>query len=243
MSRLLFGTHAVQSALQARRVEVIFVLDTELKRLGLLLAAAKQANVQVSERSRSELDALAHGAQHQGVCAVVGEFQYVSVPHILAAAQASGRVPLVLVLDGIQDPQNLGALVRSAHVFGCDGVIVPRDRAAHVTPAAVKSSAGATEHMRIARCTNVARTLEELKEAGLWIAGSEVASSQPPWKCDLKVPLALVLGAEAAGIRPLVLKGCDMRLCIPMQGQVGSLNVAAAGAALLYEVLRQRLAK
>ncbi len=240
MSRLLFGTHAVENALRSRRVEMIFVVDAEVKRLASLLELARQAKIPISERSRSELDSFAHGGLHQGICAVAGEFQYSSVEAILAAGKEAGRSPLVLVLDGVQDPQNLGALVRSAHVFGCDGVIVPRDRAVHVNATVVKASAGATEHMRIALCTNVARTLEELKAAGLWIAGSETANSQPPWSCDLTVPLALVLGAEGAGIRPLVLRGCDMRVCIPMQGNVGSLNVAAAGASLLYEILRQR---
>jgi 23S rRNA (guanosine2251-2'-O)-methyltransferase len=147
---------------------------------------------------------------------------------------------LVLVLDGIQDPQNFGALVRTAHVVGVDGIVIPRDRQVAVTAAVVKASAGATEHAKIALVTNVARTLEELKAAGLWICGAVAQDGEAPWKIDMKVPLALVLGAEGKGIRPLVLRGCDLLVRIPMIGKVASLNVGAAGAMLLYEAARQR---
>ena len=157
-----------------------------------------------------------------------------------AKKNETGKAPLILVLDGVQDPQNFGALVRTAHVVGVDGIIIPRDRAVAVTPAVVKASAGATEHALIALVTNVARTLEELKEDGLWMCGAVAEGGQAPWKIDLKVPLALVLGAEGKGIRPLVLRGCDLQVQIPMTGKVASLNVGVAGAMLLYEASRQR---
>jgi len=151
-------------------------------------------------------------------------------------------VPLLLVLDGVQDPQNLGALVRSAHVLGADGVLIPRHRAAPVTPAVVKASAGATEHTPIAQVTNVARTLEELKERGIWIVGASALGGRLPSEIDLTVPVALVLGSEGKGVRPLVLRACDLLVRIPMAGRVASLNVSVAGAILLYETVRQRTA-
>jgi 23S rRNA (guanosine2251-2'-O)-methyltransferase len=153
----------------------------------------------------------------------------------------------------VQDPHNLGALVRSAHVLGAHGVIVPKDRAAQVTPAVVKTSAGATEHMAIAQVVNLTRALEELKQEGLWIAGAcfddgqgqgqskaKASKIQPPWEVDLTGPIALVIGAEGKGIRPLVERTCDLRIEIPMVAGVSSLNASAAGAVLLYEARRQR---
>jgi 23S rRNA (guanosine2251-2'-O)-methyltransferase len=197
--------------------------------------------VQPVPRPRAGLDELAKGGVHQGVVAVVGEYNYAQLDELLALAKKSGRPPLVLVLDSVQDPQNLGALVRTAHVVGAHGVVIPKDRAVGVTPAVVKASAGATEHVRIATVTNVARALEELKEAGLWIAGAVAAGdSKAPWEIDFTVPIALVLGAEGKGIRPLVQRGCDLLVQIPMEGEVASLNVGAAGAMLLYEIVRQR---
>jgi 23S rRNA (guanosine2251-2'-O)-methyltransferase len=177
------------------------------------------------------------------VVAVVGEYNYAQLDELIQAAERSGRPPLLLVLDSVQDPQNFGALVRTAHVAGAHGIIIPKDRAVGVTPAVVKTSAGATEHVRIATVVNVARALEELKEANVWIAGAVAAGgSKAPWEIDFTVAIALVLGAEGKGIRPLVLRGCDLLVKIPMLGKVASLNVGAAGAMLLYEVVRQRTA-
>ncbi len=243
MPRIVYGLRPVEEALRAKRVHALFVaegMEDERGPAGPLLAAAKAAGVPPVPRARPALDALAAGGVHQGVVAVTGEYPYASVEQILHAGQRAGRPPLVLVLDGLQDPQNFGALVRTAHVVGVDGIVIPRDRAVAVTPAVVKASAGATEHARIAFVTNVARALEELKAAGLWVCGAVAQEGEPPWKIDLKVPLALVLGAEGRGIRPLVLRGCDLFVRIPMVGQVASLNVGAAGAMLLYEAVRQR---
>jgi 23S rRNA (guanosine2251-2'-O)-methyltransferase len=180
---------------------------------------------------------------HQGVVAITGEYPYAQLDEILNVAGRAGVPPLVLVLDSVQDPQNLGALVRTAHVVGAHGIVIPKDRAVGVTPVVVKASAGATEHMKIAQVVNVARALEELKAAGLWVVGAVAAGGEPPWKIDYTGPCALVLGAEGKGIRPLVLRGCDLLVRIPMAGQVASLNVGAAGAMLLYEAARQRALK
>jgi 23S rRNA (guanosine2251-2'-O)-methyltransferase len=241
MARILYGVHPVKEALRAGRVQALFTVEGDTgQALREVVEAAARANLQPTPQPRAALDALARGGAHQGVVALTGEYPYASLEELLSTAEKSGRPPLLVVLDSVQDPGNLGALVRSAHVLGAHGVIIPRDRAVGVTATVVKASAGATEHTRVSICTNVARTLEELKKAGLWIAGAVAEGGAPPWKVDFKGPTALVLGAEGKGIRPLVLRGCDLQVQIPMVGQVASLNVGAAGACLLFEALRQR---
>jgi 23S rRNA (guanosine2251-2'-O)-methyltransferase len=241
VTRILYGVHPVKEALRTGRVQALFTLEGES---GVALRevqdAARAANIQPVPRPKPVLDELAEGGAHQGVVAVAGEYNYAQLDEILAIARRDGKPPLILVLDSVQDPQNLGALVRTAHVVGAHGIVIPKDRAVGVTAVVVKASAGATEHMRIATVVNVARALEELKEAGLWIAAAVAAGGEPPWKVDLTGPTALVLGAEGKGIRPLVLRGCDLLVRIPMAGKVASLNVGAAGAMLMYEVARQR---
>jgi 23S rRNA (guanosine2251-2'-O)-methyltransferase len=244
MSRLVYGLRPVEELLRSRRpVSAVYHAEGDPSAaLRPILDAARAARVTIEERPRPELDALAEGKLHQGVIAVAGDYVYAELDELLAAPLARGASPLLLVLDGVQDPQNLGALVRSAHVLGADGVVIPRDRAAQVTPAVVKASAGATEHTRVARVTNLARTLEELKERGVWTVGAAVEGGEPPWAIDLAQPTALVLGSEGKGLRPRELRSCDHRVCIPMAGRVASLNVSVAGAILLYEAHRQRAA-
>jgi 23S rRNA (guanosine2251-2'-O)-methyltransferase len=244
MARVVYGVHPVREALRSGKVQALFIAEGESgAALKEILDAARSANVQAIARVRAQLDALAHGGVHQGAVAIVGEFNYAQLDELVAYAKGTGQPPFLLVLDQVQDPQNLGALVRSAHVAGVHGVVIPKDRAVGITPAVVKASAGATEHVKIATVVNIARALEELKEAEVWIAGAVAAGgSKAPWEIDFTVPMALVLGAEGKGIRPLVLRGCDLLVKIPMFGKVASLNVGAAGAMLLYEVVRQRSA-
>jgi 23S rRNA (guanosine2251-2'-O)-methyltransferase len=242
MARVVYGAHPVREALRAGRVQALFVAEGETgPALKDILDAARTAGVQAIPRLKSQLDELARHGVHQGAVAITGEYQYAELGELVDVAQRKGEPPLILVLDSVQDPQNLGALVRTAHVAGAHGVVIPKDRAAGVTPVVVKTSAGATEHVRIATVVNVARALEELKEHQVWIAGAVAAGgSKAPWEIDLRVPIAIVLGAEGKGIRPLVLRGCDLLVKIPMAGKVASLNVGAAGAMLMYEVTRQR---
>ncbi len=245
MSRLVYGMRPVEELLRSRRdVAALYVAEGERSpALKAIAEAARGKGLAVSPRPRQELDALSGGALHQGVVAVAGDFRYLDVEELVSAITARLEVPLLLVLDGVQDPQNLGALVRSAHVLGAHGLIVPRDRAAPVTPTVVKASAGATEHTPIAQCVNLTRALEQLKAAGIWTVGA-IAEGGPdevdPWGIDFTQPTAIVLGAEGRGLRPLVARTCDLRVRIPMAGQVASLNVGAAGAILLYEAARQR---
>jgi 23S rRNA (guanosine2251-2'-O)-methyltransferase len=242
MARVVYGAHPVREAIRSGRVQALFVAEGDAGPAAKeLWELARTANLQPIPRPRLILDALAQHGVHQGAVAIVGEYPYAQLDEIVQRARKHGQPALVLVLDSVQDPQNLGALVRTAHVVGAHGVLIPKDRAVGVTPAVVKASAGATEHVKIATVVNVARALAELKEHELWIAGAVAGGgAKAPWEVDFTVPIALVLGAEGKGIRPLVQRGCDLLVEIPMAGQVASLNVGAAGAMLLYEIVRQR---
>ncbi len=206
----------------------------ELERL------ARAAGAKVRAAPRQKLDRLSGTDRHQGVVAVVADFAYAELDDLLAAAAASGRPPLLVVLDGVEDPQNLGAIIRSAHALGAHGVVIPKDRAVGVTPAAAKASAGAVERCPVARVTNVAKTLEALKEAGVWSVALAADGERPLASVDLKGPIALVLGSEGEGLRPLVRKTCDLSARIPMRGEIDSLSVSASAAVALYEAARQR---
>jgi 23S rRNA (guanosine2251-2'-O)-methyltransferase len=201
---------------------------------------AREHGAKVRSAPRAKLDRLAGVTQHQGVVAVVADYRYREVEDLLDAARRSGKPPLLVLLDGVEDPHNLGAVVRSAHALGAHGVVVPRDRAASVTPTAAKASAGAIEHLPVARVTNLVRTLEELKEAGIWTVATVPDGDVTIQALDLTGPIALVIGGEGQGVRALVRKSCDHAARIPMEGRVGSLNASAAAAIALYEAMRQR---
>jgi 23S rRNA (guanosine2251-2'-O)-methyltransferase len=201
---------------------------------------ARDRGAKVRSAPRPRLDRLAGVTQHQGIVAVVADYRYREVEEILALAAASGRPALVVLVDGVEDPHNLGAIVRSAHALGAHGVVIPRDRAAGITPSAAKASAGAVEHVPVARVTNLVRCLEDLKEAGLWTVVAVPDGEEELAGVDLRGPVALVVGGEGQGVRPLVRRTCDHAVRIPMQGRVGSLNASAAAAIALYEAARQR---
>ena len=190
-----------------------------------------------------QLDRLAEGAVHQGAVAQLKSFRYLELDQLWSLPQAAGRVPLLLLLDGIEDPHNLGSIIRSAQALGVDGIVFPQDRAVGITPVVAKVSAGAVESARISQVVNLSRAIEQIKSAGLWVAAVEQGGEVPLWKADLTIPLALVIGAEGRGLRPLVRRHCDLSLTIPMQGGVGSLNASVAAAIVLYEVRRQRHGK
>ena len=240
MARIVFGVNPVLEALRAHPDQVERILLAEGAKphaLAEIQSRARTARVRVETLPRARLDSAAEGGVHQGVVAEVAEFRYVELEDLLEPREAP---PLIVLLDGIQDPHNLGALIRSAHAFGANGVVIPQDRAAGVTGVAVKASAGATEHCPVARVVNLSRAVEQLKEANIWTAAAVVDGDTLPWQLDLKGPSALVIGAEGKGVRPLVAKTCDHRVRIPMAGSLGSLNASAAGATLLYEAVRQR---
>lgn len=205
-----------------------------------VLAAARRAGVVIQEVDRARLDAIAQGRNHQGVIALVAAHRYAGVDTILKRAQEAGEDPLVLVLDGIEDPQNLGSLLRTADAAGVHGVIIPERRAVGLTETVAKVSAGAVEYVPVARVTNLARTLDELKEQGLWVVGTHQDAPELYHQARLTGPLAVVIGSEGKGIGRLVAEKCDFMVRLPMLGHVSSLNAAVAGAVLLYEIRRQR---
>lgn len=224
------------------QVERLYLADGKVpaRTAAELFSRARDAGIRVEKVPRERLDSLAEGGVHQGVVAELRQYAYADLPDLLAVAEEKGEPALVVLLDGIQDPHNLGAIVRSAHALGAHGVVIGKDRAAQVTGAVAKASAGAIEHLRIARVVNLSRALEELKEAGLWTAAADPRGTQELWEAKLEGPLAVVVGAEGAGVRPGVLEHCDFRLRIPMAGKVGSLNASVSAALVLYEICRQR---
>jgi 23S rRNA (guanosine2251-2'-O)-methyltransferase len=205
-----------------------------------VIAVARDAGVIIQEVEKARLDTLAEGRNHQGVIAMVAAHSYAEVDDILAKAAAAGQDPLVLILDGIEDPQNLGSLIRTADAAGAHGVIIPERRAAGLTETVAKVSAGAVEYVPVARVTNIGRTLEELKEKGFWVVGTHQDGRQLYHEAKLTGPLAVVIGSEGKGIGRLVAEKCDFMVRLPMLGHVTSLNAAVAGAILVYEIRRQR---
>ncbi len=230
MAEIIYGIRPVVEALKGRRRRVIEVLDST--KTGELRAAA--GGVTVKKVPRDRVDELARGGVHQGVVARVEAYPYSSLEEILAVPE-----PLILALDGVTDPRNLGAVLRAADGAGASGVVIPKDKAVGVTPAAVKASAGASEHVRVARVTNLRRAVDGMKAANVWVYAAEAAGTDYA-KLDLAGPAAFVLGSEGRGVRRLVREACDGIVSVPMLGAVSSLNVSVAAAVLAYEARRQR---
>jgi 23S rRNA (guanosine2251-2'-O)-methyltransferase len=249
VSRFVYGLNPVLEALKAHPQDVVRVLlergrDGRRSHGGDRVAeAAAAAGVRIEEAPHGDLARRSRGGVHQGVGAEIAEFRYAELPDLLDAARARGEPPFLLLLDGVTDPQNLGALLRSAHALGAHGVVLPKDRAAGITPAVSKAAAGALEHCPVARVTNLSRALDDLKDAHVWSVALAAEAERELPEVDLTSGIALVLGSEGKGVRPLVRKTCDHLARIPMLGRVGSLNVAAAGAIALYEAARQRRAR
>jgi 23S rRNA (guanosine2251-2'-O)-methyltransferase len=243
---VLYGLHPVEEALKAgkRRFDHVLVArERHDDRLESLIALCRDAGIRVRQEPREQLTLAAKTPAHQGVVAVVRPQEFLSLEDLLAPDPAASKSPrLILALDGVEDPQNLGALLRVADGAGVDGVLLTERRSAPLSPAAVKASAGAAEHLRIARVVNLVRALEELKRHNLWIVGLDERGPVDYDRLDLTGDLVIVLGREGAGLHSLVRRTCDHLLRIPMAGGVSSLNVSAAGAAVLFEAARQRRA-
>src|SRR5580692_11651323 len=257
---VLYGLHPVSEALKAGRRRFDHVLVARKRhddRLDRVIAQCREAGIRVREESREQLTLAANTPAHQGVVALVRPQEFLTIEDLFEPDPASTKSPagksasrLVLAIDGVEDPQNLGALLRVADGAGVDGVLLTERRSAPLSPAAVKASAGAAEHLRIARVVNLVRSLEELKKHNLWIVGLDAgvaergltAGPTPYDQFDFTGDLVIVLGSEGAGLHELVRRTCDHLLHIPMAGGVSSLNVSAAGAVVLYEAARQRRA-
>jgi 23S rRNA (guanosine2251-2'-O)-methyltransferase len=234
---VIYGINPVLEALKAGRVRSLMVGDRAGARMTELLRLAAQAHVEVRRVPEASIDRAAGGGVHQGVVAEVAPAATMDLGELLAAAASPA---LVVVLDGIEDPRNLGAILRTADAAGVDGVIRQSRRAAPLDGIAAKASAGAVAHVKVAEVVNIARALEELKQAGLWIVGLSGDAPTRYDEVDFTLPTALVLGAEGTGLRRLVRERCDWVATIPMRGQVSSLNVAVAAGVALFEAIRQR---
>lgn len=236
---LLAGRNPIREAIRSGRdIERLLVARGELSGSAReIVAMAKERHIVVQTVDKSRLDGIA--PSHQGMIAFASAFRYGTVDDMFALAQARGEEPLLVVLDGITDPHNLGAIIRSAECAGAHGVIVPERRAVGLTPAAVKASAGAVEHLPVARAGNLSRLLEELKTRGVWVAAADMGGKLYT-EVALTGPLALVVGGEGSGVSRLVLEHADYRVALPMAGKIESLNASVAAGILLYEIRRQR---
>ena len=236
------GRNAVIEALRAgRAIDKIYIAKGEVDQtLGHIASKARAQGVVVVETDRRKLDAMSQTHAHQGVVALCAVKEYCTVQDILDIAKERNENPFVIVCDEISDPHNLGAIIRSAECVGAHGVVIPKRRSAGLTAVVDKASAGAAEHMAIARVPNLSAALEELKKAGLWVYGAAAEGDNPLWKTDLTGPICLVIGSEGDGMSRLVREHCDFLLSIPLMGQISSLNASAAAAVLMYEVLRQK---
>lgn len=242
MSGQIEGRIPVLEALRAgREINKLFVAKGAKEgSIREVLGVARDAGVIIQEVDRVRLDQLAEGRNHQGVIAMAAAHTYAEVEDIFAKAAAAGQDPLILVLDGIEDPQNLGSLLRTADAAGAHGVIIPERRAAGLTETVAKVSAGAVEYVPVARVTNIGRTLDDLKEKGVWVVGTHQDAKELYHQARLTGPLAVVIGGEGKGIGRLVSEKCDFMVRLPMLGHVTSLNAAVAGAILVYEIRKQR---
>ncbi len=234
----LEGRQPVREALLANRPINKLFLAKGAKDLGPILDLARERGVVVEWTHRAKLDKLSGGRIHQGVIAQVAPYHYAELEDLLTAEE-----PLLLILDGIEDPHNLGSLLRTAESVGASGAVIPKRRAAPITPTVEKAASGALAHLPVARVSNLAQTIDELKEHGLWVVGCDMDGEQTLWEADLTGSLAVVVGSEGSGVSRLVKEKCDFIVRLPMLGKISSLNASVAGGIVLYEVLRQRLAK
>lgn len=239
---ILYGINPVREALRGNRKAFELFIQTggTDQRIAKLAALAEEKGIAVRRRERADLERLAGNPHHQGVVLKVAPFVYAELEDFLSKHQETEGSLFVLVLDGIQDPQNLGALIRSAACAGVQGVIIPKDRACGMTPVVEKASAGAVETVPVIQVTNLVQTLERLKQAGCWTFGLAGEAGKTVYDTDLKGNLVVVIGNEGEGIRPLVRKHCDGLLAIPQYGGVSSLNASVAGGIVLFEAARQR---
>lgn len=241
-SDLIIGRNCLSEALRSGRAldRVLVMKGFQNSALSALVAKAKESGAVIKEVDIKKLDLLSGGAVHQGIVAYGSVREYAQVEDILALAKEKNEDPFLIVLDEIEDPHNLGAIIRTAECAGAHGVIIPRRRSVGLSYTVGKASAGAVEYIPVARVTNIAATLDSLKEQGVWVYGADMDGEA--WcKADLKGPVALVIGSEGRGIGRLVKEKCDAVLSLPMQGNITSLNASVAAGVLMYEITRQRL--
>ena len=246
MAQIIYGIHPVKEALKSSHLQIQKILigaRTPHPPLQSILDLANQRKVPVTFTTKESLERLTKGGVHQNVVGFIQETLYTDVQGILSGWKKEGTKALFLILDGIQDPQNFGSLIRTALGCGAHGIIIPRDRSVGITPVVIKASAGAAAHLPIARVVNIAATIDVLKKEGIWAYGASGEGKDLIYHVDFNIDLAIVIGAEGKGIRPLVKKKCDRLFSIPMKGPVSSFNASVSGGMILYEVMRQRFGK
>ena len=242
-SRIIEGRNAVLEAFRAgKTIDRLFVLDgcKDGPVQTIMREAKKHKDTVVSFVKKERLDQLSETGKHQGVIAYAASYEYAEVDDILAKAAAKNEDPFVIILDGIEDPHNLGAIIRTANLAGAHGVIIPKHRAVGLTATVAKASAGALNYTPVAKVTNIVKTIEELKDKGLWFACADMGGTEM-YKLNLKGPIGIVIGNEGSGVSRLVKENCDMIASIPMKGDIDSLNASVAAGVLAFEVVRQRL--
>lgn len=237
------GRNSVLELLESGKdINKIFITRGERHgSINKILAIAKERKIIVVEKDKRQMDEMAQEENYQGVIAIVPPFEYVEIEDILNEAKLKQEDPFILILDGIEDPHNLGSIIRTAETAGVHGIIIPKRRAASVNSTVNKTSAGAVEHMKIARVTNISDAIEELKQAGLWICGTDINAEKYYYNQDLTGPLGIVIGNEGKGISEKVKKNCDFNVKIPMKGKVTSLNAAVSTGIIVYEVVKQKI--
>jgi 23S rRNA (guanosine2251-2'-O)-methyltransferase len=243
MAPIIYGIHPVEEALKSSHVRIEKILvGTRIPNppLQSILDVANMKKIPVTFTTRESLEGMTKGGVHQNVVGVIKETPYADLGEILSLWKREGAKSLFLILDGIQDPQNFGSLIRTASGSGVHGIIIPKDRSVGITSGVVKASAGAAAHVSIARVVNIAATIDLLKQEGIWVYGASGEAKDLIYQLDLNTDLAIVIGAEGKGIRPLVKKKCDRLFSIPMKGPLPSFNASVSGGMILYEVMRQR---
>lgn len=240
---LIEGRNAVIEALRSdRTVEQILIAKGDTKgSINVVLGLAKDKGVVVKYAERAKLDSMSQTGAHQGVIAIVTPYKYFQMQDIINYAKSKDEAPFILILDEIEDPHNFGSIIRTAEVCGAHGIIIPKRKNVGVTPTVYKTSAGATEYMRIAKVTNINAAIDELKEQGVWVYGADMSGESYCYNVDLKGAVALVIGSEGRGISKLTKEKCDVLMKIPMVGNISSLNASVAGGMMMYEILKQRL--
>jgi 23S rRNA (guanosine2251-2'-O)-methyltransferase len=243
MVQIIYGIHPVEEALKSSHVQIEKILigtQTPHPPLQSILDLANKKKIPVTITTKESLERMTKGGVHQNVVGLINETLYADVGKILSYWKKEETKALFLILDGIQDPQNFGSLIRTASGCGVHGIIIPKDRSVGMTPAVVKASAGAAVHLPVGRVVNIAATIDLLKKEGIWVYGASGEAKDLIYQLDLDMDLAIVIGAEEKGIRPLVKKKCDRLFSIPMKGPLSSFNASVSAGMILYEVMRQR---
>lgn len=240
---LIIGRNAAMEALKSdKTIEALYITNGPKEgSINAIINLAKDKKIVIKEVDKKKLDSMAAGAVHQGVIAKITPYNYFEVKDILEEARRKNEAPFIIILDELEDPHNLGSIVRTAETCGVHGIIIPKRRNVGVTPTVYKSSVGAVEHVKIAKVTNINSIIDDLKEQGIWVYGADIEGKEYSYEVDFSGPCALIIGSEGRGISKLTLKKCDKLVKIPMIGKINSLNASVAGGIMMYEVLKGRL--